>query len=72
VRSRWSRDRKNRRRGDDNRIAYAAGKRAPNPLQGFLKVNRLDADEIQQRALRKKTGGTRAAGALAVNFDESA
>ena len=35
-------------------------------------MNRLDADEIVQRALGKKTRGAGAAGALAVNFNERA
>jgi hypothetical protein len=52
MRSRWSRNGKRRGHGDDDRVAHAAGKRAPNAFERFLKVNRLDADEIVQSALR--------------------
>ena len=72
MRSRRSRERKNRRRGDSNRVAHAARKRAPDAFEGFLEVNRLDADKIVKRALREQPFGARAAGALAMSFDERA
>jgi len=46
-------------RGDADRVAHAARKRAPDAFERFLKMNRLDANEIAQRTPREKTRGMR-------------